>query len=103
MKRVARFDFLIEAGVVSATLSSAMASFLGAPRILQSLAGDRIFPFLTPFAKGVGPANNPRRGVLLSLSIAVINHRPRQSECHCAYCFHVFFDLLRPAQLRHIL
>ena len=70
MKRVARFNFLIDAGVVAATLSSAMASFLGAPRILQSLASDRIFPFLLPFAKGDGPLDNPRRAVLLSAAIA---------------------------------
>ena len=70
MKRVARFSVLIDAGVVAATLSSAMASFLGAPRILQSLAKDRIFPFLLPFAKGSGPTDNPRRGVLISAAIA---------------------------------
>ena len=70
MGSVALFRGLITAGVVAATLSSAMASHLGAPRILQSLASDRIFPFLTPFAKGYGPANNPRRGVLLSTVIA---------------------------------
>jgi amino acid transporter len=71
MKRVARFNFLIDAGVVAATLSSAMASFLGAPRILQSLAKDRIFPILLPFAKGGGPLDNPRRAVLLSAAIAL--------------------------------
>ena len=71
MKRVSLLGFLIDAGVIAATLSSAMASFLGAPRILQSLAADRIFPFLVPFSKGAGPANNPRRAVLLSLIIAV--------------------------------
>jgi amino acid transporter len=71
MKRVSLAGFLIDAGVIAATLSSAMASFLGAPRILQSLAADRIFPFLVPFSKGAGPANNPRRAVLLSLVIAV--------------------------------
>lgn len=70
MRRVAIVGFLIPVGVVAATLSSAMASFLGAPRILQSLAGDRIFPFLLPFAKGSGPTGNPRRGVLLSACIA---------------------------------
>jgi amino acid transporter len=70
MRRVAVVDFLIRAGVIAATLSSAMASFLGAPRILQSLSGDRIFPFLLPFAKGYGAAGNPRRGVLLSAAIA---------------------------------
>jgi amino acid transporter len=71
MKSVSRFGFLIDAGVVAATLSSAMASFLGAPRILQSLSADRVFSFLNPFAKGYGPSNNPRRGVLLSAAIAV--------------------------------
>ncbi|MBW1788840.1 MAG: amino acid permease, partial [Deltaproteobacteria bacterium] len=72
MNRLALLGFLIHAGVISATLSSAMASFLGAPRILQSLAADMIFPFLRPFAKGFGPTGNPRRGVLLSAGIAFV-------------------------------
>jgi amino acid transporter len=71
MNSVAIFGPLIDAGVIAATLSSAMASFLGAPRILQSLAADRIFTVLNPFAKGHGPTLNPRRGVLLSLGIAL--------------------------------
>jgi hypothetical protein len=70
MNRVAAVEYLITAGVIAATISSAMASFLGAPRILQSLAADRIFPFLNAFEKGYGPAANPRRGVLLSAGIA---------------------------------
>jgi amino acid transporter len=71
MRKAAFFGPLIDAGVIAATLSSAMASFLGAPRILQSLSSDKIFPLLNPFAKGVGTANNPRRGVLLSAIIAL--------------------------------
>lgn len=70
MRRLARFGWLIDAGVIAATISSAMASFLGAPRILQSLARDRLFRILNPFAKGAGPTENPRRGVLLSAVIA---------------------------------
>jgi hypothetical protein len=70
MKRVAAVPSFIGAGVMTATLSSAMASFMGAPRILQSMASDRIFPVLVPFSKGYGPAGNPRRGVLLSMGIA---------------------------------
>ncbi|MFK5926842.1 MAG: amino acid permease, partial [Desulfuromusa sp.] len=72
MGRVAWFPVLITAGVFAATLSSAMASFLGAPRILQALAADKIFPLLNPFAKGVGTANNPRRGVVLAAAIAIL-------------------------------
>jgi hypothetical protein len=34
------------------------------------LAGDRIFPFLTFFAKGSGPLKNPKRAVLLTAGIA---------------------------------
>ena len=71
MQKVAYGNWLVLVGVIAATLSSAMASFLGAPRILQSLASDRIFPWLLPFAQGVGPMNNPRRGVLLSAGIAL--------------------------------
>ncbi|WP_022663894.1 amino acid permease [Desulfospira joergensenii] len=71
MNKTAVLGFLIDAGVIAATLSSAMASFLGAPRILQSLSGDKIFKILNPFSKGAGPGNNPRRGVLFSLFLAV--------------------------------
>ncbi len=71
IKQVARYGGLIDAGVIAATLSSAMASFLGGPRILQSLAADRIFPFIAFFAKGTGPMNNPRRAVLLTTGIAL--------------------------------
>ncbi|MHC4944433.1 MAG: amino acid permease [Planctomycetota bacterium] len=72
MKQVAWIDWLIDAGVISATLSSALASFLGAPRILQSLARDKVFPFLAAFAKGEGASENPRRAVLLSAGIAFV-------------------------------
>jgi amino acid transporter len=71
LNSIAAFGPLIDAGVIAATLSSAMASFLGAPRILQSLASDRVFPILNYFAKGHGPTSNPRRAVLLSLGIAL--------------------------------
>jgi amino acid transporter len=72
MRTVAAFGFFIDAGVIAATLSSAMASFMGAPRILQSLSADRIFGVLTPFAKVHEPSGNPRRGVLLSAGIALV-------------------------------
>ena len=71
MKRVAVAPWLIDAGVLSATLSSALASFLGAPRILQALASDRLFERLTFFAAGHGPTGNPRRGVVLTGVIAL--------------------------------
>ena len=72
MKRVAAAPWLIDAGVLSATLSSALASFLGAPRILQALANDRLFAPLTFFGAGHGPTGNPRRGVVLTALIALV-------------------------------
>jgi amino acid transporter len=72
MKSVSAVGLFIDAGVIAATLSSAMASFMGAPRILQSLSADRIFSVLTPFAKVSEPSGNPRRGVLLSAGIAFV-------------------------------
>jgi amino acid transporter len=71
MRRVSAVPWLIDAGVVAATLSSAMASFLGGPRILQALAQDRVIPALSGFAAGAGPSNNPRRAVLLAGGVAL--------------------------------
>ncbi len=72
MGRVALVPGLISVGIFAATLSSALASFLGAPRILQALASDRLFRFLKPFSKGEGASDNPRRAVLLSFAIAAV-------------------------------
>jgi amino acid transporter len=72
MRTLAIVGAAVGVGVIAATLSSAMASLLGGPRILQSLAADRIFPILNSFGRGHGEANNPRRATLLSLVIAFI-------------------------------
>ena len=67
--------FLVVAGVFAATLSSALGSLLSAPRVLQALARDRIYPVLVPFGAGSGEKNEPRRALFLSvlLSVAVIH------------------------------
>jgi amino acid transporter len=70
MGSIAAHPGLIHAGLLAATASSALASFLGAPRILQALARDRVFTSLSPFAAGAGPSGNPRRAVLLTGLIA---------------------------------
>jgi amino acid transporter len=72
MRKIAVVPALITAGICAATLSSALASFLGAPRILQALASDRLFPFLNLFAAGQSGTGNPRRAVLLSSGIALL-------------------------------
>ena len=72
IRSIAIIGPLIVIGVIAATLSSAMASFLGAPRILQSLASDRVFPVLNVFAKGHGPQSNPRLAAILTFAIAIL-------------------------------
>lgn len=59
---------LVIAGIWGATISSALGSILGAPRILQATAVDNIVPAI--FAKGVGNANEPRNALLLTFVIA---------------------------------
>ena len=58
-------------GVLAATLSSALASTLGGPRVLQRLGEDRVLPRLEAFAVGAGPSNNPRRALGVSAVIAL--------------------------------
>ena len=71
LEEISPLAWVVTAGVIAATASSAMASFLGAPRIAQALGQDGVFPGTRHFAKGHGPSNNPRRAVLLSGAIAL--------------------------------
>ena len=59
---------LLVAGIWGATISSALGSLLGAPRILQAASQDRITPDI--FARGYGPSREPRMALLLSVLIA---------------------------------
>lgn len=70
IRKVAAFGPLITAGIFAATLSSAIGSMMGAPRILQALARDRIFKRLNPFAVGSGASNEPRRAVVATFVLA---------------------------------
>ena len=65
------FGPLIIAGVFAATLSSALGSFLGAPRILQAMGQDKLLRPLEYFGVGHGPDNEPRRATVLSLALAI--------------------------------
>jgi amino acid transporter len=62
---------LVVLGVFAATLSSALGSFLGAPRILQAMGQDRLMRIMTYFGKGSGQTNEPRRATILTFAIAL--------------------------------
>ena len=66
--KIAWIPELVIAGIWGATLSSALGSILGAPRILQATAADNITPRF--FSRGVGSSNEPRNALLLTFLIA---------------------------------
>jgi amino acid transporter len=61
---------LITAGIFAATLSSALGSMMGAPRILQAFGKDEIFKGMRFFAVGSGASNEPRRATVVTFLIA---------------------------------
>ncbi len=65
---ISRIPALIYVGVWGATLSSALGSIMAAPRTLQALAVDGVVPKI--FAKGSGPQNEPRIGLVFSCALA---------------------------------
>ncbi|KAF4014841.1 hypothetical protein G4228_006745 [Cervus hanglu yarkandensis] len=71
MSMVSGFAPLISAGIFSATLSSALASLVSAPKIFQALCKDNIYPAFQMFAKGYGKNNEPLRGYILTFLIAL--------------------------------
>uniref|UniRef100_A0A3Q2R0I0 Solute carrier family 12 member 2 n=1 Tax=Fundulus heteroclitus TaxID=8078 RepID=A0A3Q2R0I0_FUNHE len=71
MSLVSSFGPLISAGIFSATLSSALASLVSAPKVFQALCKDNIYPGLGIFAKGYGKNNEPLRGYVLTFCIGL--------------------------------
>ncbi|MCF8364274.1 MAG: hypothetical protein K9H16_00740 [Bacteroidales bacterium] len=68
LMNIALWAPLVIAGIWGATLSSALGGILGAPRILQAIARDKIFPAF--FGKGYGQSNEPRNALMLTFLIA---------------------------------
>ncbi|XP_038139320.1 solute carrier family 12 member 1 [Cyprinodon tularosa] len=71
MTMVSGFGHLITAGTFSATLSSALASLVSAPKVFQALCKDNIYTALHFFAKGYGKNNEPIPGYVLTFIISV--------------------------------
>lgn len=61
----------IFAGCFAATLSSALASLVSAPKVFQALCKDRLYPKLEWFARGYGKTDEPVRGYILTFIIAM--------------------------------
>lgn len=70
MEKVAAWGPIVTGGIFAATLSSALASLVGAPKTFQALCKDELFPGISYFGVGVGPGDEPRRGYILTFLIA---------------------------------
>ncbi|MGB3536397.1 MAG: Na-K-Cl cotransporter [Microcoleaceae cyanobacterium] len=75
MRRIALpgLGWTILLGVWGATLSSALGSILGAPRVLQALARDGILPnWLRFLGQGSGESDDPRTATVVTLGFVLI-------------------------------
>lgn len=68
LQKCARWQWLILAGIWAATLSSAVGSFLVAPRVMQALSRDRLLPGW--LGKGFGRSDDPRIAAMVCFAIA---------------------------------
>ncbi|XP_014667356.1 PREDICTED: solute carrier family 12 member 2-like [Priapulus caudatus] len=71
MELISGFAPLILAGIFAATLSSALASLVGAPKVFQAVCKDNLFPGIHVFAVGSGNNDEPKRAYLLTFVIAI--------------------------------
>lgn len=67
---ISLFAPVVIAGIWAATISSALGSILGAPRILQAIAIDKITPKF--FAKSHGKGDEPRNALIMTFVIALV-------------------------------
>ena len=73
MQKIAFWGFAILLGIWGATLSSAVGSLLGAPRVLQALTIDKVLPSKLSFlAKSSGKEQIPRAATIFTSIIALI-------------------------------
>ncbi|MBZ8180395.1 APC family permease [Oscillatoria salina] len=72
MREIAFWGPAILLGVWGATLSSAIGSILGAPRVLQALARDGVLPrWMSFLGQGSGRDDEPRIGTAVTLAVAI--------------------------------
>jgi amino acid transporter len=74
MAKIALWGPIIPIGLAAATLSSAIGSLLIAPRTMQALSSDKVFPSSkvnTWLSKGKGDANEPLNATYLTIAITM--------------------------------
>jgi len=71
MATISFTGYLIYGGCFAATISSAIASLVGAPRVLQALGKDKLYPKIEFFSVGWGANNDPVRGYILVFFVSL--------------------------------
>ncbi|XP_054848986.1 solute carrier family 12 member 3-like [Eublepharis macularius] len=71
MSMVSAFSPLITAGIFAATLSSALACLVSAPKVFQCLCQDNLYPVIGFFSKGYGKNQEPLRAYALTYILAI--------------------------------
>lgn len=122
---VSGFGPIIYAGCFAATLSSALASLVSAPKVFQALCKDRLYPGIQIFSGEEG--KEPVRGYILTFFIALafiligqsrkLSSWPtnslhfcaysffnifRRVECHCALDIQLFLGGLHARQFQYL-
>ncbi len=75
MSKIALWGPIIPIGLAAATISSALGSFMVAPRTLQAIGGDDVFPSKRVnswLARGTQKNNEPRNATILTSAIALL-------------------------------
>ncbi|MDR0573510.1 MAG: amino acid permease [Tannerella sp.] len=76
MANIALFgEVIVPLGLAASTLSSALGAMMVAPRTLQAIAGDKMFPFKrlnSLFSRGKGITNEPQNASLIVYVIAFV-------------------------------
>lgn len=75
MAQIALWGPAVFVGLAAAALSSSLGSILGAPRTLQALARDKVFPVRGVnelLARGRGAADEPRNAIWVSSALALV-------------------------------
>ena len=75
MSKIAFWGPIIPIGLAAATISSALGSFMVAPRTLQAIGGDKVFPitFMNSWvSKGTDTTHEPRNATIITSLIAFV-------------------------------
>ncbi|KAK7073144.1 hypothetical protein SK128_011361 [Halocaridina rubra] len=71
-EKVSALGVLLLAGLYTSTLSSTLASLYGTPRVLQSIAAEKIVPILSPLAQGKGPNKVPVVSLIMTVIVNLL-------------------------------